>query len=62
MKNFLDWVAMRFHNHRWEIIETVPVKVYREKVGDPNQLTNSYRKLILQCKVCGEIKTKDIEV
>lgn len=61
MKGFLHWLGMRFHAHNWEIHEIIPVKVYYENgYGDEKRLRESFRKAILRCKVCGELKTKDL--
>ena len=61
MKGFLHWLGMRFHTHNWEIYEIVPVKVYyQDCFGDEKRLKETYRKTILRCKVCGEMRTKDL--
>lgn len=62
MKSFFDWLGMRFHNHNWEIYEVVPVNVYwDEGLWDDKRLKETYKKVVLQCKVCGEVKVKNLK-
>lgn len=61
MKSFLNWLGMRFHNHRWEVFEVTPVNVYRRgHINDPEHLTESYKTIVSRCSVCGEFKTKTV--
>lgn len=61
MKNFLKWIANKYHNHEYEVIEKneLTKHKYDPWTGDI-KFTYKGTRYILQCKICGEIIKRDI--
>ena len=59
--SFWEWFSVKYHRHQWEAIETISLKVYETGfVGNPDKIIASGNRIVLQCKICGEIKYKDL--
>lgn len=58
MKAFLHWLHLRTHHHEWEIYKEDPLKILDYYNPDVIKATGS--RFVLRCKICGEIKHKDV--
>jgi len=57
MKNFFNWLGMKYHNHKWVIYEEM---AYTKIVRGWHPKEKSGVRIILKCEICGEIKYKDV--
>ncbi len=57
MNAFIKWLGNRFHNHEWEVLEKDPL-ILRDYYNPTVQGMGT--RYVLRCKVCGELKQKDI--
>jgi hypothetical protein len=56
--SFWKWFSTKFHSHEWEVLQKDPL-ILRD-YHDPN-LRGMGTRYVLQCKVCGELKQKDVK-
>lgn len=60
MKNFLEWLGMKFHGHEWEIYKKIPL-IVRNYHGSNRAISRSKGcRLMMRCKICRSITYKDI--
>lgn len=64
MRNMIKWLKKLFHIHEWEVIDKYTSKVYGHKWdGSRTDLPVKMQiVIVMQCKICGDVKTKTIIV
>jgi hypothetical protein len=59
--SFWKWFSTRFHAHEWEVYREMPINIYENGfVGDETRIKATGVRYILRCKICGEMKWKDM--
>jgi hypothetical protein len=59
--SFWEWFRTKFHTHQWEVFKEMPVRIFDGNViGDENRLQARGVRYVLRCKICGEMKYKDM--
>jgi hypothetical protein len=59
--SFWKWFTTRFHRHEWEVYREMPLTIYETGfVADESRVKASGVRYVLRCKICGEMKWKDM--
>ena len=58
---FWEWFSTKFHRHQWEVYKEMPLRIFEgETIGDETRLQAKGIRYVLRCKICGEMKWKDM--
>ena len=59
--SFWEWFSTKFHRHEWVVLKEMPLKVYEGNIHNDANMIGQGTRYVLQCKICGEVKHKDIK-